>query len=138
VNDALEWIGFFLSAIDFYGVAGVCEGACIRFRDWLEGLTGAIDERIEGKSGRFEWTRRFLYQGLVGVGWGALLIFGSSILQGQAFGVYVFVVTLIAVILFFGQMVLNLVILGLHLLAMPKKGIIGTAGFVLAFIGLLI
>lgn len=122
-------IGLVLAAMDFFSLTERCESAAVCLRDRITGVFDALAERF-GDSG-FR---------LIGTA-AAITVVGSFVailaLPGEAGGIVAAVLFASMFGLIFLQFFLTVTVLGLHLLSLPRKGIVGSLGLLLAIGGVL-
>ncbi|MBP6012312.1 MAG: hypothetical protein KBA31_08810 [Alphaproteobacteria bacterium] len=125
----LALIGLFLAAMDFFSLTERCERAAVCLRDRITGVFDALAERF-GDSG-FR---------LIGTA-GAIAVVGSFIailaLPREAGGIVAAVLFASVFALIFLQVFLAAAVFSLHLLSLPRKGIVGSLGLLLAIGGVL-
>ena len=133
---ALAFLGLLLAAIDFFSLSERCERAAQCLKDQLAGAQPGVDRMIDGSSPRGPSMRHYFgYVAVVSLCVLVVSIVAISTLDGMALAVVMIAVMVIAFIAITAQLFLGMAVGLLHLLSLPRKGIIVSVGLLIAVAG---
>lgn len=128
----LALLGLVMSAIDFFSFTEKCERAALCLKDSLKVRKRQADALLDSML-------RYLAYLCAVVLIAALLAGLAVFIKGSASqGIYLMVVFAGCVVAIWAQLFLGIVVGVLHILSMPRKGIVGSLGLLLALVGVLI
>jgi hypothetical protein len=124
----LALLGLGMSVIDFFSLTEHCERAAQCLRERLKSAWRRVDDYS-----------LFRYLGVVFLTTALLSLAGIMVIEdGTALAVYETTVFAGGLVACWAQLFLGIAIGVFHLLSLPRKGIIGSVGLLLALVGVLI